>query len=432
MTIITMNAIISIINSFIDLYLINLLIKTLYNIDYKSNKVQICFEFIMLTIANYLKFKYCIIKIIILGFLIIIKSKNLIIRIDKKLYLTICFIILKYPFEQLCLYFFYYILDNQLSYYANYLHLLGSVILQLLIKYVEYTILFLINVHYNEEKKYINFFKLITITILFVSSSTIIFTIHSLFYFPNVGRTFLFIVVLYIVALILFFGLNKKHQVKVLEMQKINQNIIFEIEKLKEKNEIEKEIRTIKHNLHNDYIILDGFLSTNQYEKAQNFVRDRVENLKEVTHEIHTGNIAIDSIIEQKRITMKKYNIEYHEMITSCYIGNIGDYEIALLIGLALDNAIEATCQAGEHKIITFMSQNEAGHLIIQIDNPIIQGVQPHFDKTSKQKDQKNHGLGIRKMKEIVKRYEGELRYKTVNDMVSLTFLLQTNLKQKS
>ena len=434
MTIIIMNILITLINSFIDFYLINLLFKALYIIhdEHCSNQIFCFLEFILLIIANYLQFKYIFIKIILLGIVFVIHSKKYHIQIDYKFFFIICYICLKYPFEQLLSYALEYIFNTRMINSQMYFALLRRIILEIIIRYCEYTCLIMLNIYYHNFEIHFKHFKIMSILVSASCGIILIFTTDSLFYFQNVGRTFLFIVVLYFITLILFIYIDRKHQIKVLGMQKINQNIIFEIEKLKGKDETEKEIRTIKHNLHNDYTILDGYLCTAQYKKAQDFIRDRVKNLKEVTHETHTGNIAIDSIIEQKKVIMEKYNIEYQEMITSCYIGNIGDYEIALLIGLALDNAIEATCQAGEHKIITFMSQNEAGHLIIQIDNPIIQGVQPHFDKTSKQKDQKNHGLGIRKMKEIVKRYEGELRYKTVNDMVSLTFLLQTNLKQKS
>lgn len=435
MSAIIINTIICIINSSIDFYLINLLFKALY-VTKKKNNYNKIFNFLevsLLIFANYLSFQYLVLKIILFGIACIFHSKKYTIQPNAKLLFLIFYIILKFPFEQLLFYVLeYLILNTRMTYAFSYLYILRRIIFEILIKYCEYTPLVLLNIYYNKFENHFNLIKIISAVVSISCGITLIFTTDSLFYFPNVGRTFLLIVILYIIALILFIYIDREHQVKVLGMQKINQNIIFEMEKLKGKTETEKEIRTIKHNLNNDYTILDGYLEAGQYKEAQKFMRSRIENFKEVTRETHTGNIAIDSIIEQKLVLMKKYNIEYKEMIHSSYIGNIDDYEIALLIGLAFDNAIEAASKVTGPKTISYTSRNESGHIIIQIDNPTINGIYPTFDKTSKKTDKKNHGLGMRKMKEIVNRYGGEIRYKTNKNEVSLIFLLQTNIKRKA
>ena len=55
---------------------------------------------------------------------------------------------------------------------------------------------------------------------------------------------------------------------------------------------------------------------------------------------------------------MKEKNIQYTENLANMYIGNIDVSDLSLLIGLALDNAIEAAEQVNDFKEIEFTAKN--------------------------------------------------------------------------
>lgn len=163
----TLNIIISIINSIIDIYLINLFIKTIYHIKDKEhhNKLIIFLEFILLVLSNYLKFKYLWIKIILLFLAVYLKNKKYMYRIDKLLLSILTFVIIKYPFEQILSYFFEYIFNTRMLNTQMYFSPLKIILLEIIIKYCEYTVLTLFVIYYTNHRNHKIYFILVSIII---------------------------------------------------------------------------------------------------------------------------------------------------------------------------------------------------------------------------------------------------------------------------
>lgn len=76
------------------------------------------------------------------------------------------------------------------------------------------------------------------------------------------------------------------------------------------------------------------------------------------------------------------------------------------LLGNALDNAIEAVCQAEERRI-TVRCRADKGLLMLRVENTMRGGVRP--DLATTKPDKSAHGFGIAGMREIAERYGGSL-----------------------
>ena len=186
------------------------------------------------------------------------------------------------------------------------------------------------------------------------------------------------------------------------------------------------KIRRLRHDLKNAYVVLEGHLDAGEYDQAKKFVSQHTNKLNRASAMIHSGFSAIDSIIEDKLVKIHENHIIYEENLSHMYIGNISVSDIAIAIGLALDNAVEATSQVDGERYIRVNTYKNINYLIIEISNSIVPGSCPDFTKTSKKIDIQNHGFGVKGIDEYIKPYDGEKNYTVLEDRVELRMMLNT------
>lgn len=338
----------------------------------------------------------------------------------KKLFsIIILLLLIKIPFESFIRYGVEFILNSKSLIPINCLYLLRYIFTEIIIKYTEYSIITFIFNKNTAIRIKINFKKFFIILSLFFSS-IILLTSDKLFYFPNVGRTFVFIVIIYNIALIMFDRYQVKHEKITQEMMLTNQRIESEKDYLLNQIKNNEDITKMRHDLKNHFLILNGYMKDREYDDAKNYLHKHLDQLEDISKSIHCGNSCIDSVIESKRMIMIENDIEYKEHIASLYIGDIDETDLALIIALALDNAIEASLKLESGRKIEMISHSQKNTLILHIQNKICKGENIDFNKTSKIVDVKNHGIGVKEMKEIARRYDGSVNFDVGEDYVDV------------
>lgn len=275
-----------------------------------------------------------------------------------------------------------------------------------------------------------NIIKIASIILYIYFSITIVINNKSLFYFPNIGRTFLFIVIVSIASLILFDRYQVKHEIIEREQAITTQNILKEKEYLNKYNDSIDEIRTMRHDMHNTLHIIHGYLEAEQTSEATEYVCHLLGIMNNSSALVHVGIPCIDSVFDDKLKMMNKKNIKYTEYIAHVNIGCIERNSLAILIGLALDNTIEAAEKVEDNRFIKVEMKNSQQYLILRITNSIILGSRPNFCKTSKLTDSMNHGFGVKEIKHIASQYNGDVKYKTNDDNVILKVILNISEKE--
>lgn len=269
-------------------------------------------------------------------------------------------------------------------------------------------------------------FKAISIFLSIYFSITVILTNKTLFYFPGTGRTFVFVILVYNTALIVFDRLDTKHHefVQLVEIEKLNQSMKIAFgEKMQN---IADEMLRLKHDMTSLCTVVLGYIDKGMNDYARERLKTQITNLDKINLMTHTGQIAIDSIIDYMLCQMKEYNILLEENVRRIQIPITLSNDLATVLSIALNNAIEASLQVeDENKTIHLSILRHNNHLIIHIMNPIQKGHKPIFHKTSKLVDSYQHGFGISNMKNIVKRYNGELEFNVTEDTVDLKIIVE-------
>ena len=409
----------------LDILLLDFYLKNVYSniYQYKFQKIKFITYIIVFICTFFIKnfVTYVIVHLTITLFIIIIFSFYHINKIDLIQKILSYFIILVFS---------YIIISFLLSWLFNTrmftFHSYDSIIYSLLNNILSYYIAYIVILTFYHEKLDIKFFKIISVLIFLYFTLTFIVDNPVLFLIVSIGRTYIFTVVISIIALICFDRMQTKYEKDKHLQESIIQNLEKEKEFNQQREQQQKEIRKINHNLNNILIILQSHLEKEEYEKAKDYIEQNLKTHVEAYQALtHTGIAAIDGALNAHIQSIKEKDIQYDEDISKIlHLGSIVPGDLALIISLALDNAKEACENIDGEKHISLKLQSKQTHVILYIENSIPEGSHPSFHKTSK-KDKIAHGFGVSSIKEMAERYHGEAKYEVKHDQVILRVVLQ-------
>lgn len=202
--------------------------------------------------------------------------------------------------------------------------------------------------------------------------------------------------------------------------EKLNlaQNLIKQQEKqYEELYANSQEVRKLRHNYKN---FLLGVLTEVEKENLDNIKR-ALDNELDILNivpsvEVKTGNTTFDSLLNYKIAQAYQYKIKFEFEFQKMSTVNFSDIDLAVLIGNAIDNAIEATAKVENEKerIIEFFAKANNSQLIINIINPTNKEVDV-LNLTTSKSDAHNHGFGILTMMQIAQKYQGDVVFNYEN-----------------
>lgn len=411
----------------LDILLLDFYLKNVYPDIYQKNFIHInkLIYFIIFILICFTKniINYFFIQFIIIILLIIILFYLHINKIDciKKL---ILFFILKLVNYFIVFIFFEWLFNTEISTIYFKSSLAYITLTHIVSSYTLYVFYF--NKFNNNSRLYFNRFKIFSIITLIYFSLTFLAKNPLLFRIVSIGRTYIFTVMISIIALICFDRMQTKYEKDKHLQESIIQNLEKEKEFNQQREQQQKEIRKINHNLNNILIILQSHLEKEEYEEAKNYIEQNLKtHVKAYQALTHTGIAAIDGALNAHIQSIKEKGIQYDEDISKIlHLGSIVPGDLALIISLALDNAKEACENIDGEKHISLKLQSKQTHVILYIENSIPEGSHPSFHKTSK-KDKIAHGFGVSSIKEMAERYHGEAKYEVKHDQVILRVVLQ-------
>lgn len=409
----------------LDILLLDFYLKNIYPDLYKNKAKSIfyiiyIFIFIALLISSNIKTNLIIYLLVFMTIIFILRYWK--VPIIHSIHKLSVFFIIKMCIYYLTNLFFSWLFNTMIIF--DYIHYTAPYVLLTNILYIFLTYFILTIMYINRP----NFhkFKIISISVFLFFSINALLNNPVLFFTKSIARTYIFTVVISIVALICFDRMQTKYETDKHNKEAIIQNMAKEEEFVQELEKQQLEIRKINHNLNHILIILQSHLKQGEYKEALEYIDKNLDiHIKAYQALTHTGMTMIDSTINHQIYQMKEQNIEYDEDITKIlHLGSIVPDDLSLVLGLAFDNAREACEKVKDQRKISLKLQSKQTHIIIHITNSIPRGSHPYFHKTSK-KDSVAHGYGVKGIKEIAKKYHGDVKYDVKDDCVILRIMLQ-------
>ena len=179
------------------------------------------------------------------------------------------------------------------------------------------------------------------------------------------------------------------------------------------------EIRTFRHDIKNILLSIMGILKESDTEKALQVMQANLDMLDDSNKKIvNTGHPITDAILQSKLhdAEAKGIKLSISTKLTEKII--VDELELGIVLGNALDNAIEATAKVknNHEKVVAFDMIATAERIIITIENPVDGNVNTDKLITTK-KDKENHGYGVGSIKTIARKYDGVAEFAYSNGM---------------
>lgn len=232
------------------------------------------------------------------------------------------------------------------------------------------------------------------------------------------------IVIANIITYYFFTVLNKDYEknlrIKLLEQQNENDK-----KNIKNADAFVRQMKSVRHDMKNQLLIIDNFINSQKYEEARKYISNLTGNyMPDVQNLVSTGNEAFDAIINSKIAICSEKGIFMETKIMSGSLECFNDVDTGILFGNLIDNAIEAA-EKTEEKRITVDVQTTGAYLSIIVENSITESVlQKNKTLETSKPDKEMHGIGVKTIKEIVKKYNGMVDFSEKGNEFSCHIML--------
>ena len=186
-----------------------------------------------------------------------------------------------------------------------------------------------------------------------------------------------------------------------------------------------KAINKFKHDINTHFSVISDLLSKKDFDDASVYIDQLIgENKKTDTVLSKTGNIVIDSIINYKLSEIDTNSIKISTDIVVPDKTNIEIMDLSTILNNLLDNAIKALNEMAGEKILTIVIKYSRKRMIIRITNTYENDlILENGEFVTTKADKKNHGMGIKNVKDAIEKYNGLLSIKN-EDGVFITDVL--------
>jgi two-component system, LytTR family, sensor histidine kinase AgrC len=209
------------------------------------------------------------------------------------------------------------------------------------------------------------------------------------------------------------------------ENQLLKQHIIMQEKHSIEIKNLYKEIQTIRHDIKNQLISIRTFVEDNNNDRALDYISDIIKEIDLTKKLIFTKNDMFNAIIDNKFSKANSKGIKTSFMIYHELEKQIDDADINILFGNLLDNAIEACGNLVGEKEIQLLIEKKRDYILIQVKNTIEKSVLQDNPKLLTSKvDKFNHGMGIRSIRKIVRKYDGIIDFSESRNMFICDILI--------
>ncbi len=204
-------------------------------------------------------------------------------------------------------------------------------------------------------------------------------------------------------------------------LQQQNDAYIHQFEIIRHSQE---NIRMLRHDFKNHIFHLQDLAQRGKNAEILEYLGNEREFLQEPKEYVHSGNDAVDSILNYK---ISEAMNEGATVETTVHIPSkmcISPFYLNIILANLMDNAIEAIRLCNE-KHITVEMKLERGLLFILIKNTFIGKLMKKDGTFITAKSDKNlHGIGLINVKRAVEKYQGTIDFKVIEQNFEVSVLL--------
>lgn len=206
-------------------------------------------------------------------------------------------------------------------------------------------------------------------------------------------------------------------------------------EHMEEMEHIYSGIRSMKHDMKNTLSVIMQ-LAGKEEEELQKYLAELNQNFDRLEFQFKTGNTVVDTLLNMKYHevirTIPDIRIDAERLLFSENM-NIQSYDVGVIIGNALDNAIEACKKLKSEKqeaetFIRISTFKKGKMIFIEVENSfngkVVKKKQSEFPATDKT-DKREHGIGFLNIKHTAEKYHGAVDWSVDGKVFILSVMMK-------
>lgn len=210
---------------------------------------------------------------------------------------------------------------------------------------------------------------------------------------------------------------------RIFEMDAKRQQVLYR--SLEEKIEMQ---RSLSHEYKNHFTYINALLEQKEYDKISAYIQKINGKAAHDLDMIDTNNPIINTIINTKYYEARKMGA-----VVVCKINDLSgldmeEIDIIVLLSNLFNNALEAVLKCKKDRQIKFKIVHEFNELVISFENTYNGNIKRDGDvfRTTKKAEDGFHGIGIKNIIRIVKKYDGDYQFNISENIFQITIIIDT------
>ncbi len=218
---------------------------------------------------------------------------------------------------------------------------------------------------------------------------------------------------------------EKEHLLLTADRNNLNLQITQSVRELSALRESQQQAAAYRHDLHHHLQYLSACIENGELPKAQAYIHDINEEIAAQKVVPYCENEAVNLMLSSYAARAAQAGVEMDIQVTFAPILGVATSDLCVVLGNGLENALHACTglPAGKmKKRIQVRGHEKGGKILIQIINPCAGEV--HFENSLPTATQQGHGIGVRSIQAIAKRYGGLCSFQVDNGNFILRIFL--------
>lgn len=194
------------------------------------------------------------------------------------------------------------------------------------------------------------------------------------------------------------------------------------------------EARHAKHDIRHHITVMESYLKANDYNKLEQYLASYKKSMPDDTTIVFCKNTVVNALLLYFAQQAKNNDIDFDVVIADIPdVINISASDLSVVMGNLIENAIEACLNVVDRKRkITIRIKEQDGFMFFMVENTYSGELKKDgngFYLSSKSQSDKR-GLGLRSVRNIIKKYDGILEIQHNNGIFSVSVF--SGIKQEN
>ncbi len=185
-----------------------------------------------------------------------------------------------------------------------------------------------------------------------------------------------------------------------------------------------RQSERLRHDMKNHIIALAALSRNKEWEKIDDYLKN-MEGIVLDTGGDLTGNKAVDALLYQKRKQAEGEEIRWECDMQAPKECGINEFDLCVLIGNILDNALEACgrMQKDECRFINIQAKTVRKCFLIEVKNSMDR-TEKYAEGFTNKRDSQGHGIGLLNVGDVVHGYHGVMHAEAKNGIFVISILI--------